>query len=135
MGIHQWEQISTETSGIEKEIVLDAEHFESWAIIELFGHRRLAGKVTEATIAGGSFIRIDVPAEADKFITKFYGPAAIYSMSPCDEALARMVAKNIEPAPIERWEISHLLNQPPQVSFPKASVEFEQNLDDDDHPL
>jgi hypothetical protein len=26
--------------------------FEEWAIIELFGHTRIAGKVTEATIAG-----------------------------------------------------------------------------------
>jgi hypothetical protein len=35
--------------------------FHSWAIVELFGHNQLAGLVTEQTIAGQSFIRIDVP--------------------------------------------------------------------------
>ena len=29
--------------------------FEAFAIVELFGHTRIAGKVTEQTIAGGTF--------------------------------------------------------------------------------
>ena len=37
------------------------ETFEEWAVLELMGHRRLAGKVTEATIGGGAFLRIDIP--------------------------------------------------------------------------
>lgn len=35
--------------------------FEGWAILELMGHRRLAGHISEAQIGGASFIRIDVP--------------------------------------------------------------------------
>jgi hypothetical protein len=30
--------------------------FEEWAVLELMGHRRLAGKVTDAVIGGGAFI-------------------------------------------------------------------------------
>jgi hypothetical protein len=29
------------------------EKFDSWCLIELFGHQRIAGRVTETTIAGG----------------------------------------------------------------------------------
>lgn len=32
-----------------------------WAILELMGHRRLAGYVSEQEIAGAAFIRVDVP--------------------------------------------------------------------------
>lgn len=32
-----------------------------WAIVELFGHARIAGRVTEQVIAGQGFIRADVP--------------------------------------------------------------------------
>jgi hypothetical protein len=34
--------------------------FESWGLLELFGHQRLAGRLTEQTIGGCHFIRIDV---------------------------------------------------------------------------
>ena len=34
--------------------------FDEWAILELMGHRRLAGKVTEQEIGGANMIRIDV---------------------------------------------------------------------------
>jgi hypothetical protein len=37
------------------------EQFEAWGLLELFGHQRLAGKLTEQTIGGVHFIRIDVP--------------------------------------------------------------------------
>lgn len=37
------------------------EGFEGWAILELMGHRRLGGYLTEQEIAGAAFIRIDIP--------------------------------------------------------------------------
>jgi hypothetical protein len=38
-----------------------AEPFEGWAILELMGHRRLAGRVSEIEIAGAKMLRLDVP--------------------------------------------------------------------------
>jgi hypothetical protein len=35
--------------------------FDQWCIVELFGHTKIAGKVSEAQIGGQSFIRVDVP--------------------------------------------------------------------------
>jgi hypothetical protein len=66
--------------------------FEQWAVIELMGHQRIAGFVTEATIAGGAFIRVDVPkpeGEGDLY-TRYLGPSAIYAINPTtkEEVLA-----------------------------------------------
>ena len=35
--------------------------FECFALVEIFGHTRIAGKVTEQVIAGTGFVRVDVP--------------------------------------------------------------------------
>ena len=57
------------------------EKFDEWAILELMGHRRLAGKVTEVAIGGGSFLRIDMPMKNGTRFTQFYSPGADLSAS------------------------------------------------------
>lgn len=37
------------------------ETFEGWAILELMGHRRLAGYVREVEVAGAGMLRLDIP--------------------------------------------------------------------------
>ena len=49
--------------------------FDSWAIVEIFGHQTFAGRVTEQAIGGASFVRVDgnaicVPVAAE-FIRAF----------------------------------------------------------------
>lgn len=57
------------------------ESFSEWCLVELFGHQKIVGKVTEATMAGGAFLRVDVPAfNGSPAFTRFYGPSAIYSI-------------------------------------------------------
>ena len=93
--------------------------FEGWAILELMGHRRLAGWLSEATIGGGSFIRIDVPGPQEEGVTyddphgpivatQFYSPAAVYAITPTTEDVARAVATRNQPAPVSRWELPAL---------------------------
>lgn len=93
--------------------------FEGWAIVELLGHRKLAGYVREAQIAGHGMLRIDVPRAgvrpSDQFTeddgtsgvvaTQFYPPTALYCLTPCTEDLARRVAASAQPAPVTRWEL------------------------------
>ena len=40
----------------------EATAFKDWVILELMGHRRLAGYLTEVQIGGVSFLRLDVPS-------------------------------------------------------------------------
>lgn len=66
--------------------------FEGWFIVELMGHRRLAGHVREISVGGGAFIRIDVPhEEASKpdLVTQIYNASAIYCLTPTTEEIAR----------------------------------------------
>lgn len=77
-----------------------------WCVLELMGHRRLGGYVSEATIAGAPVIRIDVPAVTGAgAATQFYSPAAIYCVTPTTEAIARALAASARPTPVQRYEL------------------------------
>lgn len=78
------------------------EKVEFWGIVELFGHNCIAGKVSEASIGGCSFVRVDVPAIEDlPAFTKFYGNGAIYAMTPVSEEIARAAVTRIRTQPVE----------------------------------
>lgn len=92
------------------------ETFQEWAILELFGHQRLAGMVTAVTISGASFVRVDVPdiekeIGAAPKLTKFLNPSAIYSITPVSEETARAAARSCSPAPVTRWDVSELIER------------------------
>jgi hypothetical protein len=70
--------------------------FEVHALVELFGHQRIAGKVSETVIAGSGFVRVDVPATSKRAaFTRFFGPSAIYGITPVDETVAQALAESI----------------------------------------
>ncbi len=99
----------------------DISGFVGWSILELMGHRRLAGYLSEQTIAGASFLRLDVPGEGDAVIaTQFYAGAAVYCITPTTEAIARAIAKQSEPSPVQRWELE-----------PAKVLEHRRHTDDD----
>lgn len=84
--------------------------FDEWALVELFGHSRIVGHVTEQSIGGGAFVRVDVPDKEGKTIfTRFFGHGAIYSMSPITKELAIALAQRQDSAPVSRFEL------PPQL--------------------
>lgn len=78
--------------------------FKTWAVIELFGHSQIVGEVSEQSIGGCSFIRVDVPELNDQVAyTKFYGNGAIYAMTPVSEEIARHALECITPKPINQY--------------------------------
>lgn len=80
--------------------------FEGWAILEVMGHRRLAGHVSEATIAGAAMLRIDIPGKEHGQIkaTQYYSGSSIFSLTPTTEELARKEANPTEWQPLQLGE-------------------------------
>jgi len=104
---------------------VEQETKEMWALVELFGHNRVAGKVTEAEIGGGALIRVDVPAVKDKEpLTKYYNVKAIYGITPVDEATARRMAESIDAAPINAYSLER------EVERRKALTDGEEDEGD-----
>ena len=113
-----------------------ASAFEGWAILELMGHRRLAGYLSDAVVGGVALLRIDVPnndwkpgvdGSQEWVATQCYSGASIYCITPTTEAIARKVATSCHPAPVTAWELRPERTLP----APRASDEdFDDHEDD-----
>lgn len=80
--------------------------FETWAIVEIMGHHRYAGYVTEQVIAGGSFLRVDVPEfDGRPAFTKLFGTSSIYGITPVAESVARAMAQQLDQQPVTVWDL------------------------------
>jgi len=87
------------------------EKFEEWAIIDLFGHQKIVGRVSEQQVGGSSFVRVDVPQIGEqKPFTKLFGPGAIYSITITDRETAIAAAQYFTPVPMEQWTVKDMLN-------------------------
>lgn len=87
----------------------EKKQFEEWALVELFGHQKIVGKITEASLAGGAFLRVDVPEfNGQPGFTRFYGPGAIYSINPVTEEIARGLAMQYRNEPVQRYELPQI---------------------------
>lgn len=79
--------------------------FEQWAILELMGHVKLAGRVTEEEHFGAKLGRIDIPTTDGGFTTQFFSGGSIYRLTPTTEEIARHIAANNQPRPVQVWEL------------------------------
>lgn len=97
------------------------EKFEAWGMLELFGHQRLAGRITEQTIGGVHFIRIDVPASGDVAeYTRLFTQGAIYGMTITTEDVARRLALGMRARPISAYD----LPRQPALAHAEDSEQF-----------
>ncbi len=75
-------------------------------IVELLGHRRLAGRVREVQLAGAGFLRLDIPpTDGHEAQTQLISPSSVYALHPTTEAIATAAAARCRPEPVARWEL------------------------------
>lgn len=80
--------------------------FEEWAILEIMGHQTYAGRVSEQTVGGASFVRVDVPAVGDlQPFTKLFGAGSIYCITPVSEEVALARAATLKQQPLSVWDL------------------------------
>lgn len=82
--------------------------FAGFAIVELMGHVRVAGWVTEEEIFGTKLGRVDVPDLSAEptgkrpsrvHSTQYFTGSSLYRLTPCDEQAARTVTSYTQPRP------------------------------------
>lgn len=102
------------------------ENIEAWAIVELFGHQRVAGRISDHQFGGETFVRVDIPKGAG-FYTRLFGKGAIYCINLTDEATSRAAAAAFVSKPAYAYELEHSVQrlQPPNGS----------GQDEDDDPV
>jgi len=77
-----------------------------YAVIEIFGHRRLAGRIMEVERFGTKMLRIDIPERGkfeNGFTSQMYGGASLFSVTPCDLATVERMNKPVEPPRALSW--------------------------------
>jgi hypothetical protein len=89
---------------------------ETWAVVELMGHVRVAGRVTEEEKFGGKLGRIDVPTPDGGFVTQYFGASSVYRLTVVSEEAARLVAKESQSAPVHAWEFPKQLAASPPAA-------------------
>lgn len=81
---------------------------KSWALVELFGHQRIVGFLTQQTFGSGVLFRVDVPdllkdgKVQRRGFTRYFGLSAIYSITPVDEQTVRELLPQIDGTPAAR---------------------------------
>lgn len=78
---------------------------KSWALVELFGHQRIVGYLSQQTFGTGVLFRVDVPdlLKDGKVVregfTRYFGLSSIYSITPVSESVVRELLPSIDGAP------------------------------------
>lgn len=90
------------------------EKLDCWAVVELMGHQRIAGKISERTVAGTPMLQVDVPAVGEvPAYSRLLGGTAIYAINPCDEEVATQWCKSIGggSSPLVSWDGKQLIEK------------------------
>jgi len=92
---------------------------EIWAVVEVMGHTRYAGRVSQHAALGGALIRVEVPAilndqgtEEIPAFEKLLAPAAIFAITPTTEILAREAARRFRTRPFTILDLPELVRRP-----------------------
>lgn len=112
-----------------------AEAFDTWAVVDVMGHQRYAGRLREITVAGAGFLRLDIPptqAHAAPW-SLILAPGSIHSIRPTTEDVARRVADVAHQVPLHPFEV----DRPRAIEGPHLTgdePDDEPYVDPDDLP-
>lgn len=106
---------------------MSEQKFDSWGLVELFGHSRVAGRITEQSVGGCNFVRVDIP-KGDGFYTRLFGQGAIYAINVTSEDVARKLAARYCEQPAYAWDVENANRR-----LPAAATDGD--IHDDDSPV
>lgn len=105
---------------------------EVWAVVEVMGHSRYAGRISQDTTLGAALIRVEVPAvEGCPAFEKLLAPASIFAITPCSKDLAIEAAKRFQSRPFTLIELSDVGR--PRLAAPVRDFLIADEEDEDDY--
>ena len=124
-----------------------------WAVVELMGHARIAGAISQQVFGGAALVRVDVPEisvtehdwQAGERVattrtipahTRSFGAASIYSINWCDQLAATVAAHSIKHELIKPYSLQSALASLPAAEQQRllaltAGATANQGDDDD----
>ena len=105
-----------------------------FAIVELMGHLKLGGRISEVRFGGADMIRIDIPGVNDSWTTQYIGGSSVYRITFCDEITARAVPGSTVPPVADFNLLEQLQNRGFTITGPQAVLEqseFEEAFDNE----
>ena len=112
-------------------VVKIPEETASFAVVELMGHVRLAGRISEEERFGGKYGRIDIPQDDGSWVTQYFGAQSVYRITPVTEEVARAVAKRSQPEPAYAWDVRRALGLQEQPAVKVDTYEPRPDPDED----
>jgi hypothetical protein len=96
-----------------------------WGIVELMGHKVVAGFISKSEMLGKPMLRVDVPAtSAYPAFTQFYGDSAIYCVTFTSEEVASRTAESTKVNPVSVY-VPDLVTQ---EQFKEAQDRYQETL-------
>lgn len=97
------------------------ERFKAWAIVELMGHQKIAGYVTEMVMGGSSMLRVDVPeTDSQPAFTRIFNPSALYAINPVTEDVALQMARSLKAQPVISYDMQVMIQKTVQKKLNEA---------------
>lgn len=92
------------------------ETLDCWALVEIFGHTKVAGRVTTKKVGVNVMIQVDVPKGATELShSQLFSPAAIFSINPTSEGWCRRWAA--EAAKYNQSPLPYIPAEPKAVAY------------------
>lgn len=90
--------------------------FNTWAIIEIFGHEKFAGQVSTAKVGDASMIMLTVPEVKNEQVTlpafvKYINHQSVFSITPVSEEYAKQMAVQLSKHPVEGYDHRNVITQ------------------------
>lgn len=88
--------------------------FNCWAIVQVYGHTKYAGHISERLVFGKVMLELTVPEVSNLEVklpgfTKILNPDSVFDITPVSEEYAISMANKLVKQPIEGYEHSEVL--------------------------